>query len=302
VLGNSSTGVRGKNFFKADTEEKKMASKKKIDANRRNAQGSTGPRTTRGKRTSRQNSLKHGLFSRELHLTDEDRFLFEKLRRELAQQLPSETALEKIALEQVVVCCWRCQIALRVEAQQLDKIISPPAVVQNAVDEPSVDAHMLRWFGSGRADLNAGIRLLAQVRDDIRQHGTVRRCWEDAITACFGADFYQTLTEWSPMNASALQLTNHLISQSEAFDMPLPAGKGGEIFVRDPQQQQQMLLKLVDTSASYLGAAKKISEERTMRASATEANADFAPSYFPAAMRDLQRAVDWLLHLKEEGL
>jgi hypothetical protein len=62
-----------------------------------------------------------------------------------------------------------------------------------------------------------------------------------------------------------------------------------------------MLLKLVDTSASYLRAAKKIAEEGTLRASVTAVNADFTPSYFPAATRYLQRAVDWLLHLKAEG-
>jgi hypothetical protein len=194
------------------------------------------------------------------------------------------------------------QKGIGLESQQLDNIIRLPAVVQNAVDKPSIDAQMLRWFGSGRADLNAGIRLLAQLRDDIRQQGTVRRCWEDPITACFGADFYKTLTEWSPMNASALQLANHLISHSQALNMPLPVEKAGVVFVPDPQQQQEMLLKLVDTSASYLGAAKKTAEEGTLIANATAANADFAPSYFRAATRDLQRAVDWLLHLKAEGL
>jgi hypothetical protein len=89
-----------------------MSSKKKIDANRRNPQGSTGPRTTTGKCTSSQNSLKHGLFSRELHLTDEDKPVFEKLCRELAQQLSSETAPQRLAFDQVITCAWRCKKAL----------------------------------------------------------------------------------------------------------------------------------------------------------------------------------------------
>jgi hypothetical protein len=63
-----------------------------------------------------------------------------------------------------------------------------------------------------------------------------------------------------------------------------------------------MLLKLVDTSTSYLSAAKKIAEEGTLRARTAAANSDFLPRYFQAATRDLQRAVDWLLHLKKEGL
>ncbi|TXN03427.1 hypothetical protein FV222_08555 [Methylobacterium sp. WL103] len=38
-----------------------MTSDRAIDANRRNAQASTGPRTRRGKTQSRQNARKHGL-------------------------------------------------------------------------------------------------------------------------------------------------------------------------------------------------------------------------------------------------
>jgi hypothetical protein len=282
-----------------------MSSKKKIDANQRNAQCSTGPRTPTGKRTSSRNSLKHGLFSRELRLTDEEKPEFQKLSTELAQQLQSETVLQQIAVDRIITCCWRCKVALRLESQQLDKIIGSPAVVGNRLDESSINSQMMRWFGSGRRDLNAGIRILAMLRDDILQHGTVRDCWKGQITACFGTDIYKTLSEWAPMNPSALQLARHLEAHSETFDMPLPAtltNKANVVFVRDPKQEQQMLLKLVDTSASYLEAAKKMDEEGTLSASVRAANVDFASRYVTTAMRDLQRAVDALLHLREEGL
>jgi hypothetical protein len=279
-----------------------MSSKKKIDANQRNAQCSTGPRTPTGKRTSSRNSRKHGLFSRELLLADEDKREFEKLRRELTQQMPPQTALQQIALDQIATCSWRCTVALRVESRQVEEVLGVPTVVQNAFDEPSTDPHKLRWFGSGRHDLNVAMRILAQLRDDIRQCGTVRPCWKDHITACFGAEFYKTLTEWAPMNASALQFASVLTHHSKTFNAPLPAGDSGNVYVRDPEQQQQMLLKLVDTSTSYLSAAKKIAEEGTLRARTAAANSDSLPRYFQAATRDLQRAVDWLLHLKEKGL
>jgi hypothetical protein len=282
-----------------------MSSKKKIDANQRNAQCSTGPRTPTGKRTSSRNSLKHGLFSRELRLTDEDKPEFEKLRRELTQQLPPKTALQQIALDQAITCAWRCKVALRVESQQLARVMDAPAEVQTVFDEPSIDAHMLRWFGSGRADLNAGIRLLAQLRDDIRQQGTVQLRWQDPITACFGADFYKTLREWAPMNPSALQLARHLESHSKSYAMPLPATLTDDskvVFVRDPQQERQMLLKLVDQGISFLDAAKKIHEEGTLSASVGAANVDFASRYVTNAMRELQRALHWLLYLMKEGL
>jgi hypothetical protein len=43
-----------------------------IEANRRNAQQSTGPRSEAGKRTSSLNALRHGLTSRMVVLPTED--------------------------------------------------------------------------------------------------------------------------------------------------------------------------------------------------------------------------------------
>jgi hypothetical protein len=44
--------------------KKKPTSQRKIDANRRNAQKSTGPKTPRGRANSRLNAVKHGIFTR----------------------------------------------------------------------------------------------------------------------------------------------------------------------------------------------------------------------------------------------
>jgi hypothetical protein len=49
-----------------------MMSDKKIEANRRNALKSTGPRTTEGKAAVRLNALRHGLRSEEVLLSGED--------------------------------------------------------------------------------------------------------------------------------------------------------------------------------------------------------------------------------------
>src|SRR5215471_1503205 len=57
-----------------------MPSLKQIDANRRNAQKSTGPRTPEGKAAVRLNALKHGIFAEDPTVTGEDSEAFEAIR------------------------------------------------------------------------------------------------------------------------------------------------------------------------------------------------------------------------------
>jgi hypothetical protein len=49
-----------------------MCSLKQLEANRRNAQRSTGPASPEGKATAAQNAVKHGLYTENLLLEGED--------------------------------------------------------------------------------------------------------------------------------------------------------------------------------------------------------------------------------------
>ena len=65
-----------------------MTTERQIEANRQNAQASTGPRTAEGKAKVSRNAEKHGLFSRHVVIEGEDPDEFEAfatgMRRELA--------------------------------------------------------------------------------------------------------------------------------------------------------------------------------------------------------------------------
>ena len=74
----------------------KKISQKKIDANQRNAQKSTGPRTASGKARSSMNSLKYSLNASKFIIKDElvEEFVGEfPSREEVYRQLDNELAI-----------------------------------------------------------------------------------------------------------------------------------------------------------------------------------------------------------------
>jgi hypothetical protein len=84
-----------------------MSSKKKIAANRANAQKSTGPKTQAGKDVSRRNSLVHGLTAEALLLDHEDPAAFQDLRDALHAAYPPTDALDRETVDRLVMTVWR---------------------------------------------------------------------------------------------------------------------------------------------------------------------------------------------------
>ena len=58
-----------------------MISEKRLEANRRNALHSTGPRTEAGRNRSRMNALRHGLTGQVTTMTDEDRLAHDEFSK-----------------------------------------------------------------------------------------------------------------------------------------------------------------------------------------------------------------------------
>lgn len=94
-----------------------MASEKQIDANRRNAQKSTGPKTDAGKAKARMNAVKHGLLAKVPVLPDEDCKQIDKLGFAILERLAPVGALEQLLAERVVLSAIRLQRAARIEAE-----------------------------------------------------------------------------------------------------------------------------------------------------------------------------------------
>ncbi len=99
-----------------------MATAAQIEANRRNARQSTGPRTQRGKDRARLNALVHGLRASLAEATDAGDA---ELRRQLREQLDAEwrpgSAVEHMVVDQIADTYLRLRRCPAVEANILAK-------------------------------------------------------------------------------------------------------------------------------------------------------------------------------------
>jgi hypothetical protein len=92
-----------------------MTSEKKIEANRQNAQKSTGPRTPEGKATSSRNALRHGLLAQQVLVPGEDGEALRELAEGLRTELQPVGELENLLVEQIIATHWRLRRLGRVE-------------------------------------------------------------------------------------------------------------------------------------------------------------------------------------------
>ncbi len=90
-----------------------MATEAQVQANRANAQKSTGPRTPEGKAIVAQNAITHGLLARAGVIPGEDEHEFEAHREGLRKQLRPDAPLEEVLADRIVDLSWRLKRAAR---------------------------------------------------------------------------------------------------------------------------------------------------------------------------------------------
>ena len=98
-----------------------MASDRQIEANRRNAQKSTGPRTAEGKAKAAGNAIKHGLLSRQIVLDCEDSEEFEAFRAAMVGDLRPAGAVEELMADHAVASAWRLGRVLRMQTERMNE-------------------------------------------------------------------------------------------------------------------------------------------------------------------------------------
>src|SRR3984957_1201238 len=93
-----------------------MATKAQVDANRRNAQNSTGPKTPEGKDKSRRNGLQHGLTAKTCMLEDEDPEALVDLLNEIREKFNPKDTDEDFLVERMAKARFKYNRIMPLEA------------------------------------------------------------------------------------------------------------------------------------------------------------------------------------------
>ena len=92
-----------------------MTSLKQIEANRRNAQKSTGPTSAEGKQRASRNALRHGLTAETVIVPLEDAEDYEAFEESVAASFDPETAVERELILRLASLLWRLRRATSIE-------------------------------------------------------------------------------------------------------------------------------------------------------------------------------------------
>ena len=163
----------------SQSRQKKPVSSAKLEANRHNAQRSTGPRTEQGKKWSRRNAIKHGILSSALLIdTREDKAAFEKLRGALNIHYQPLSVVEELLVEDIANCWWRLRRALHFETQaiirstetELWKLTGEGSVTQEEAMQLIREAveEVQKRTGDGMEDIRSSVRrICSQSKEEL---------------------------------------------------------------------------------------------------------------------------------------
>ena len=104
----------------AETSRKRTVSSRKLEANRRNARKSTGPKTTAGKKRVSRNSTRHGFYSKWLLVQHQDgeesQAEYDELYAGIVEDYQPVGWHEEDLVDKIAAWSWRLRRAIRYES------------------------------------------------------------------------------------------------------------------------------------------------------------------------------------------
>jgi hypothetical protein len=130
-----------------------MSTQKQINANRKNAQKSTGPKTDEGKATVSQNAIKHGLFAQSI-VFGENEADFEAFHDNMLAELAPVGVVESVLAERAVNLAWRLRRAERMQNEVIEDMIG-----RKVTTNPARRARENYYYNQGRRPDELGVDL-----------------------------------------------------------------------------------------------------------------------------------------------
>jgi hypothetical protein len=100
-----------------------MSTDAQINANRENAQKSTGPVTAEGKAVVSQNAVKHGLFAVRDVVPTENQAEFDSMREQVLADLAPVGAMETLLAQRAFSLAWRLKRAETMQTQAVEEMV-----------------------------------------------------------------------------------------------------------------------------------------------------------------------------------
>lgn len=130
---------------------------KQLEANRKNAQKSTGPKTPEGKARASKNSLKFGLRSADIIISSkyfaESREDYEDLLDSLKMELRPHSAMQEYLVTKIANCLWRYRRVLAAETAKINRQlrnINDFDDIQNAETDPEHRDNLEYYVGTNQ--------------------------------------------------------------------------------------------------------------------------------------------------------
>jgi hypothetical protein len=143
-----------------------VATLKQIEANRRNSQSSTGPRSAVGKAAVRFNALKSGIDAASQLIPGEDPDVFNSFAAEFTASCNPAGAREQELVDQMIDDAWRLRRLRKAETQQWTKSISR---MEARSGEYPVETRLADACFNCEASLTHIQRMVASIKRSYRQ-------------------------------------------------------------------------------------------------------------------------------------
>ena len=156
-----------------------MTSVRQIEANRRNSEKSTGPRTEAGKQRSSRNALRHGLTAETVILPLEDPEDYQAFEEAVLQGFDPETAVERELVLRVAGLLWRLRRAVSIETGLFQLAGNTPSTGASSSSDASQTVHHL--YARGENDEASRFAQSLNARDAVALRALTLVAWDGAL-------------------------------------------------------------------------------------------------------------------------